>query len=364
MKRRQFIIKSGTMGFSGIISCKNHPASTLDVPKKINSLGIALVGLGSYSNGQLAPALQKTKHCHLAGIVTGSPEKIPVWKKKYNIKEANVYNYDNMEDIAINDDIDVVYIVVPTGLHAKYAIKAANAGKHVWCEKPMAMNVDECTSIINACKKNNVSLAIGYRMWHEPNTQELISYRDSKPFGNITHIQAESCYTGGRPNSWRAIKHLGGGAMYDMGVYAVNGIRYASGLDITEVVSAKHIIDRPELFKEVDETTEFTVKLSNGVLANGVTSVGRPGNQLKVSCDTGWYKLSPMQAYNGVVGERSDGKLLDAFIDSQQAKQMDDDALAILNGTPLMCPGSEGRKDIHIINGIFKAAETGNSVVL
>ncbi len=364
MKRRQFIIKSGVLGLGGMTACKNLPASSSVGSQDSKSLGVALVGLGSYSSGQLAPALKKTKHCHLAGIVTGSPEKIPVWKEKYGIKDTNVYNYDNMDDIANNDDIDVVYIVLPTGLHAKYAIKAANAGKHVWCEKPMAMNVDECNSIINACKKNKVKLAIGYRMWHEPNTQELISYRERKPFGEITHIRAESCYAGGRPSTWRAKKHLGGGAMYDMGVYAVNGIRYASGLDVTEVVSAKHIIDRPELFTEVDETTEFTLQLSNGLITNGMTSVGRPNNGLKVTCENGWYQLSPMQAYNGVVGDRSDGKKLDAYIDSQQARQMDDDALAILNNTPIMCPGIEGLKDIRIISGIFEAAKTGHSVVL
>jgi len=364
MKRRQFIQQTSAFGLGSFIACKQQPSNNTDNTDSTKSLGVALVGLGSYSSGQLAPSLQKTKHCHLAGIVTGTPAKIPIWKEKYGIKDSNVYSYETMHEIANNDDIDVVYIVVPTGLHAKYAIIAANAGKHVWCEKPMAMNVAECQSIIDACDKNNVRLAIGYRMWHEPNTQELVSFRESKPFGNQTHILAESCYAGGKPNSWRAIKHLGGGALYDMGVYAVNGIRYASGLDVVEVVSARHIIDRPALFTEVDETTEFTLKLSNGLITNGLTSVGKPNNQLMVTCEQGWYKLSPMQSYHGVVGERSDGHLMDTFIESQQARQMDDDAVAIINGRPLMCSGEEGLKDIHIINGIFKVAETGSSVAL
>jgi glucose-fructose oxidoreductase len=106
------------------------------------SLGVALVGLGYYSTDLLAPALQETMHCHLAGIVTGSPEKIPVWQQKYGIADANVYNYDNMDRIANNDAIDIIYIVPPTGLHTEYSIKAANIGKHVWCEKPMARTVD------------------------------------------------------------------------------------------------------------------------------------------------------------------------------------------------------------------------------
>src|SRR5690606_34265452 len=159
-------------------------------PARKKKLGVALVGLGSYSRGQLAPALQLTEHCYLAGIVTGSPEKIPQWQERYQIPDGNVYNYDNMHEMANNPAIDVVYIVLPTGLHAQYSIIGANAGKHVWCEKPMAMNVAECEAIISACKKNKVQLTIGYRMQHEPNTQRLIAMATEKPYGRIKTITA------------------------------------------------------------------------------------------------------------------------------------------------------------------------------
>jgi len=363
MKRRTFIKQTGVVGAVGFgLGCK---AKTTTINNQKKSIGVALLGLGSYSKGQLAPALQLTNHCHLAGIVTGSPEKVPEWQKAHSIPDKNIYNYDTLGDIANNDDIDVVYIVVPTGLHAKYAVAAANAGKHVWCEKPMAINTKECQSIIDACSKNNVKLSIGYRMLHETNTKTLISYVDSQPFGKINSINASACYAGGRPSVWRGTKSMGGGAMYDMGVYTVNGIRYATGLDATEVISAKIVIDRPELFPEVDETTIYSLRMSNGLIANGMASVGRPVNILQVDCENGWYNLSPMQAYNGVVGNRSDGAAdLQAYVPNQQAIQMDDDALAILNDTELMCPGIEGLKDIHIIEGIFKAAETGGSVAL
>lgn len=363
MKRRTFIRQAGMYSALGLsASCKAKTKLSQPSSKK---LGIALLGLGGYSKGQLAPALTMTQHCHLTGVVTGSPDKIPYWQQNYGIKDANIYNYDTIGDIANNDEIDVVYIVVPTGLHAKYAIAAAEAGKHVWCEKPMAINTTECQAIIDACAKNKVKLSIGYRMLHETNTLTLMSYVDSKPFGEITAIDASACYNGGAPSPWRASKAMGGGAMYDMGVYTVNGIRYASGMDAIEVLSAEHIIDRPELFKEVDETTIYKLKLSNGIIANGMASVGRPDNKLQVSCEKGWYNLSPMQSYNGVVGDRSDGqKTLQAYVENQQAQQMDDDALAILNNKNVMCPGIEGLKDIHIIEGIFKAAEMGSSVAL
>src|ERR1700754_1372740 len=103
-------------------------------------LGIALVGLGGYAGGQLAPALQKTQNCYLAGIVTGTPAKAVDWAKKYNIPEKNIYNYQTFDEIAKNPAIDIVYVVLPVALHKEYAIRAAQAGKHVICEKPMALN--------------------------------------------------------------------------------------------------------------------------------------------------------------------------------------------------------------------------------
>ncbi|MDX1477042.1 MAG: Gfo/Idh/MocA family oxidoreductase, partial [Saprospiraceae bacterium] len=148
-----------------------------------DSLGVCLVGLGYYSTDLLAPALQLTRHCHLAGIVTGTPAKIPVWQRRYGIPDSNVYNYDTMHEMAGNTDIDIVYIVLPTSLHSRYSIIAANAGKHVWCEKPMARTVEECQAIIDACRANRVKLSIGYRMQHEPNTQIIMQHARTRPYG-------------------------------------------------------------------------------------------------------------------------------------------------------------------------------------
>ena len=321
-------------------------------------LGIALVGLGSYSTGQLAPALQETKHCELKGIVTGSPRKIPKWQRQYNIKDSNVYSYENMHTIADNPDIDVIYIVVPTALHMKYAVIAANAGKHVWCEKPMAMTADQCQEIIDACNKNKVKLSIGYRMLHEPNTQRLIQYSQQKTYGTIQNITAQAGYMGGGGTGWRYEKAMGGGAMYDMGVYTVNGARNAARMEPI-AVSARHILTRPELFKEVDETTQYTLEFPEGVICDGRTSVGENINKLRVDAANGWYELSPMQAYGGVGGTTSDNKVMTPITGRQQTIQMDDDALAIFNNTKVIATGEEGMKDIRIIEAIFASAANG-----
>ena len=100
-------------------------------PRRKDSVGVALVGLGGYATHQLAPGLQLAEHCHLAGIVTGSPHKIPAWQEKHGIPDRNVYSYDDFDRIADNPDIQAVYIVTPNDLHMPLTLRAANASKHV-----------------------------------------------------------------------------------------------------------------------------------------------------------------------------------------------------------------------------------------
>lgn len=364
IERRVFIKKTGIVTSAimaqPILSCVNSSAS---IASKISKkLGVALVGLGYYSTDQLAPALQLTKYCELKGLVTGSPKKIPIWQKKYAIPDRNVYNYDNMHLIANNDEIDVIYIVVPTGLHMKYAIKAAETGKHVWCEKPMALDVPQCQAIIDACSKNKVRLSIGYRVQHDPNMQEVISLTKEKKFGAVQAMYAGAGYAGGVGQGWRYQKALGGGALYDMGVYTINGLRHAGQMEPAAVVSASHSTTRPETFSEVDETTEYVLEFKEGLYGSGKTSVGEEVNILQISCEDGSYMLSPMQAYNGLKGERTDGVKIYTEVVNQQALQMDNDAIAILNKQDVLVPGIDGLRDIRIVNAIQESAKTGQRV--
>lgn len=350
MKRRHFIQSTGMIAASAFLASPSYLFA-----KKRRKLGVALVGLGYYSTDLLAPALQLTQHCELKAIVTGSPEKIPIWQTKYGIQDKNVYNYQNMHTMADNDAIDVVYIVLPPALHAKYSIIAANAGKHVWCEKPMEISAKKCQSIIDACAKNNVKLSIGYRMHHEPNTQKLMHWAKTTPYGKINHVYAEAGYFESRISHWKQIKELGGGAMYDMGVYPLNAIRYTKAMEPI-AVRAKHQTTRPEIYHEVDETTLFDFKFEDGSTASGKTSFGENINNLEADCNSGNYYLRPFQSYTGVSGGSSDGTVLNAFQGNQQAKQMDTDALAILQNKEVLVPGIEGLKDIAIVEQIYKSA--------
>lgn len=351
--RKEFLQTAGS-ALAGSSLLSGFPS--LLIPRRNEKLGVALVGLGSYSSGQLAPALQETEHCELRGIVTGTPEKIPKWQKEYGISEGNIYNYDTMPEIANNDDIDVVYIVLPPGLHAEYSIVGAEAGKHVWCEKPMAMDVEECGSMIDAADKNGVKLAIGYRLQHEPNNQKIMHYGEEETYGAIEQIRSGAGYDGSHDSdSWRRDAELGGGALYDMGVYPINTARYTMGREPV-AVRGRQWSDR-DIYNEVDEFTTFELEFANGVRAHGETAFGESSNYLEVECSDGWYELEPFQTYTGVKGETSDGTELDPCDCNQQALQMDDDALAIRNNKELIAPGEDGLRDIAIVRAIMESSE-------
>lgn len=361
--RRQVIKALSLGGAAAIFS----PESLLFATKqKKQKLGVALVGLGYYSTDLLAPALQQTKNCYLAGIVTGTPAKALAWKKKYNIPDKNIYNYQNFDQLANNGDIDIIYVVLPPSMHAEYAIRAANAGKHVFCEKPMALTATECQSMIDACRKNKRSLAIGYRLQHEPNTQEWRKIVNKKLLGKIQRIRCAAGYPENRTDHWKQKKEMGGGVLYDMGVYSIQGARMGAGEEPLSIISAKTSTTRPEIYKNgLDETTIATIEFPGGVLADIKTSFGEDINYLDIECQKGTIKVKPYQAYAGVQANSPLGPINFPYqVPWQQAKQLDDDAMAIMQGKPLLAPGEEGLRDIHIVECIYKSAASGRRVIL
>ena len=361
---RREVIKILALGTGGLILSPKILRST-DFFKK-DRLGIALVGLGYYSTDLLAPALQQTKHCYLAGIVTGTPSKVETWKAKYNIPDKNIYDYQTFDQIANNDDIDVVYVVLPPSMHKEYVIRAANAGKHVFCEKPMAMTVTECQEMIDACNKNKRSLAIGYRLHHEPNTQEYRRILKRKLLGNAKSLDCAAGYRDNRTDHWKQKKEMGGGVLYDMGVYAIQGARLGTNMEPIAIISASTATNRPEIYKNgLDETTTAVLEFPGGVKATIRTSFGENINYMNIVCDKGEIKMAPYSAYSGVKGSSPLGEINTAYETPwQQAKQMDDDALSIINGKPMLVPGEEGLRDIRIVEAIYRSAATKQTVKL
>jgi glucose-fructose oxidoreductase len=362
---RRELVKTLSVGSAALLL---SPANILSAcqPLQKRGLGVALVGLGYYSTDLLAPALQQTKHCHLAGIVTGSPEKAEAWKQKYNIPDKNIYNYSNFDGIANNPDIDVVYVVLPPSMHHEYVIRAARAGKHVWCEKPMAVTERECQEMIDACRKNNRVLTIGYRLQHEPTTQAWRRIVQQQQLGKVQKLSCAAGYHEGRTDHWKQKREMGGGALLDMGVYSIQGARLGTGMEPVAVVTAQTSTSRPEVYKDgLDETVVATLEFPGGVMADIKTSFAENVNFLDVVCDKGVIKVSPYQAYAGIRAQSPLGEIYhDYKVPWQQANQMDNDAQAILQKKPVLVPGEEGLRDIRIVEAIYKSAASGQRVAL
>ena len=355
--RRGFIKTGAVIAGSLVLDCTfSKTAKTSGNEKK---LGVALVGLGSYSAGQLAPALLKTDKVYLAGIVTGTPSKAEEWSKKYDIPQKNIYNYQNFDDIANNPDIDIVYVVLPVFLHKEFTIRAAKAGKHVICEKPMALNSAECMEMITACKTANRLLSIGYRLHFEPHNMEVMRLGQQQILGKITKIDTgNGFYYGGDPNAWRLKKALsGGGALLDMGIYSIQGTRYTLGQEPV-AVKARQEKTRPDFFKEVDETIFWELKFPGGFIATGKSSYNNNWSYLKVEAEHGKFELGPAYGYNAIDGYVN-GKPMPFPQIVQQAAQMDDFANCIVQNKVSRVPGEEGLKDMKVVDAIFKSLDSG-----
>lgn len=364
--RRKFIYDLGMAGLSIPLISSTETLNSI-VPKTSTmqqnkgKLGIALVGLGGYATGQLGPALLETEHCYLAGIVTGTPSKIPAWKEKYNIPDKNIYSYDNYDSIKDNPDIDIIYIVLPNSMHAEYTIRGFAAGKHVICEKPLAITVADCDKMIAAAKKANKQLAVGYRLHFEPYNLEMVRLGTKKVYGQVKKI------TGGfgfraSPNQWRLTqKYAGGGPLMDLGIYAVQGMCYTSGMLPIAVTAQEGNKTDFERFKEVEQSLTWQFEFPNGLTCEGYASYNDNMNFLKAEAEKGIFELTSAYNYSGQRGNTPAGAMNFTHV-NQQAKQMDAIALSFKNNEPTKVPGEMGRRDMKYLQAIYEAMRTGKRI--
>jgi predicted dehydrogenase len=337
-------------------------------PKK---LGFALVGVGSLTMGQLLPAFAKSKYAKAVALVSGHPDKAKQQADKYGIDPKNIYNYDNYDTMKDNPDIDVVYVVLPNSMHAEYTIRAAKAGKHVLCEKPMAVSVAECQAMIDACAAANRKLMIAYRMHYEPMTQKAIALAHSAAdVGTIKMITAEAGFNMGNPAQWRCHKPLaGGGSLMDMGIYALNAVRYLSGQEPSEVAAVSYSTPNDPRFTDIEETISFELKFESGIVASVLSTYGFGCGRFRLYGTRGQLEAEPFQSYTGNHLWHAGGPrrgLARAEVPYEPvnhfATEMDDFCQCIASDKPSRTAGEEGLQDIKIMMAAYESASSGRSV--
>ena len=344
---------------SSVVSAEEVKESVKPTEKK---LGWAIVGLGGLSTRAIAPALLKTEHAHLAGVVTGTAEKAVKWQEKYKFKDDGIYNYENFDEVIKNPDIDVIYIVLPNHLHKEFTLRAAKAGKHVYVEKPMAMDPQECREMIAACDEAGVKLGVAYRLQFEPHHVEMMRFAKEKTFGELSHMDAGFGFRMGGSGSWRQTKKFGGGALLDVGVYVIQGARYIFDEEPVSVCALETKTD--ERFAEVDETVTWTMKFASGKTANLLASFNLKGcNHLTVYADKGRFGMEPSFGIGKQKGWTSNEKIPLTYPQTDHFQlQIDAFSQAIIEGKESRVQGIEGLKDQLVMDAVFKSIATGKAV--
>ena len=331
-------------------------------------IGYAIVGLGRFGAGQLLRSLPECKIARAAALVSGSPDKAKKLAQKYDIKESSIYNYENFDRVAENPEVDIVYVVLPNSMHHEYTIRAAKAGKHVLCEKPMANSVKECEEMIAACKAADKKLAIGYRLRYEPYTMRAIEMVQKKEYGRPRVIESVHAFNI-NPGEWRTDKKLaGGGPVMDLGIYCINACRYLSGEEPTHVNALTYQPSDDERFKTTEAQMVFNMKFPSGLLAYCSTSYAHHGaNRYHVMAEQAEIVMNPAFAYGGLkLSVRPKGGKSQEITDLPQINQfvaeMDHFAECVRDNKEVRTPGEEGLRDMKVIEKLYESAASGQTV--
>ena len=368
VSRRGFLKAAGAGLAAGPLASRAARAQVRVPDPPGPKLGYALVGLGSLAINQLMPAFAKCEGSKLVAFVSGHREKAETLAARYGVATKNIYNYENYDTIRDNPEVDVIYIVLPNGMHAEYTVRGLQAGKHVLCEKPMANSVAECEQMIAAGRQADRKLMVAYRVHYEPFNRALIKVARDQEFGRLRVVLADAGFPIGDPNQWRLKKQMaGGGSMMDIGIYALNAARYLTGEEPVEVSAMEETTKGDPRFREVEENILFQLRFPSGVLANCTSSYGAPFNRFRVVGTDGWAELEPASSYDGLRMRAGTWSRIEERIISPVnhfAAEMDDFSSRIRNGEESPTPGEEGLKDMKIITAIYQSVASGAPVRL
>ncbi|WP_370651905.1 Gfo/Idh/MocA family protein [Brevundimonas sp.] len=332
-------------------------------------LGYAIVGLGGYAD-VILPRFAECRHSRLAALVSGSPEKARRYAERYGVSQDGLYTYDSFDQIRDNPNVDIVYVILPNGLHHQYTLRAAAAGKHVLCEKPMANTAAEAEAMIAACKAADRKLMIGYRCHFEAANREAMRVVRAGEIGRPRIVTAEHGFNIGDPAQWRLNRALaGGGSLMDIGIYSLQAARYLTGEEPVEVVALEST-DRSDIrFKEVEDTINFQLRFPSGAVADCVSTYGSNHNRFRIVGTDGWVDAEPATAYSGnrlrrMKDWRTEDHAVPETPQNQFSAQLDHLSQCVMTGAEPIVSGEEGLRDLRIIEAIYQSARERRAVSL
>lgn len=336
-------------------------------------VGYAIVGLGRLSIDQILPAFGRSQYSKVTALVSGDRVKALKLGAQYGIPPASIYDYATFDRLADNPAVQVIYIVLPNGMHEEFVIRGAKTGKHILCEKPMANSSAEAERMIAACAHANVKLMIAYRQQYEPHNILLRKMVAAGKLGQLRGFLSTNSQRAGDPSQWRLKKSLaGGGCLPDVGLYCLNAARFLSGAEPTHVAAQIWQPKDDPRFREVEAGISFSLQFPNGFTATCTSSYDVHKSQMyRLEGTDAWAELSPAFAYAGNklswsrLEEGQEIRVEPAVEQKDQfALEMDHFSTCILENLQPQTPGEEGLRDHRIMEAIYKAATTGRTVEL
>lgn len=330
-------------------------------------LRYCMVGLGRISMKHFMPGCKESKFAQVTALVSGDRNKAQEQAALYGVPEKNIYSYQNYDDIKNNPDIDAVYIALPNSMHAEYTIRAARAGKHVLCEKPMATTVSDSLAMIDACRAANKRLMIAYRCHYEPTNLRAIKLIKDGKLGKIQAIESANGFNESA-GEWRLNRKLaGGGPLMDVGVYSLNACRYLTGEEPSHIEAYSSVIDKDGRFNEVEENVSWTMRFPSGIVASCNTTYGAPMNgYYRVHGSKGVLHMEPAFSYEGLhlkAELQGEGKSKDSIDEpnpakdpSQFATQANYFAQCVFGNREPKTNGQEGLRDMQLMSRIYRSA--------
>lgn len=337
------------------------------------SVGFAIIGLGDYALKQIMPRFAQSERAHIAALVSGNPAKLREVGEAYGVPQQARYSYDSFAEIAANPAVEAVYIVLPTGLHAEWAERAFAAGKHVMCEKPMALSSAEGERMIAASQRANRKLMIAYRCHFEPYNRAAMDLMRDKAVGDLRLIRTEHSYRMGPTTpaqNWRVSRALaGGGPLEDYGIYGLQAALYLSGELPDRISASAYRPANDPRFAEIYAHVATQWHFPSGAAAQIVTSYDSAGlNMVEARGTAGALVMRPATNYGGLTLALETGRDRRDFTpgdsEVQFARQLDHLASAIREGSAIITPGEMGLRDLRLIEAIYAAAQSGRTVML
>jgi len=333
------------------------------VPERIR---YAVVGLGYIAQSAVLPAFENVREsCELAALVSDSPRKLAALGKRYQVGRRA--SYDGFDALLAEGGIDAVYIALPNSLHREYTERAAAAGVHVLCEKPMAVTQDDCEAMIEATNRAGVKLMIAYRLHFDQANLRAATIARGKTLGDVRLVTSTFAMQVKRGDI-RLKQAMGGGPMYDIGIYCINCARMVYQAEPVEVMALSANIGEPR-FSEVDEMFGAVLRYPDERLAVFAISFGAAdisryqivGTRGQLTLDPA-YEIRDRAVLQIKAGNRSQRRTYAQR--DQFAPELSYFADCIRKNRNPEPSGAEGLADVRIIEAIHLAATTGRSVVL